>query len=222
LERWGTRTLPGDAHPPQPRTVDSVIEDAVLAIAASPWVYVALFAFATIDGFFPPVPSESAVIALAALWAATGDPALPWVVVAAMAGAFAGDQIAYTIGHHVDVGRLRLFRGPRGVQLMAATTSMLGDRGAAVILAARYVPIGRVAVNVCAGSLAYPRGRFVALAALAAVTWTATGVLIGAGAGRWLGHNPLWAVAVGVAVGAGFGLVIDGVLRRRRPLGEGA
>lgn len=108
------------------------------------------------------------------------------------------------------------------MQLMAATASLLGERGAAVILAARYVPIGRVAVNVCAGSLAYPRRRFVALAALAAVTWTATGVLIGVGAGRWLGHHPLWAVAVGVAVGAGFGLVIDGVLRRRRPLAGGA
>ena len=40
-------------------TVLSATEAWILAMAASPWIYPAMFAFATIDGFFPPVPSES-------------------------------------------------------------------------------------------------------------------------------------------------------------------
>jgi hypothetical protein len=42
------------------------------ALAESPWVLAVLYAVTTIDGFFPPVPSESAVIGLAALPASRG------------------------------------------------------------------------------------------------------------------------------------------------------
>ena len=42
------------------------MESWILALSASTWVYPALTGFAIIDGFFPPIPSESALIALAA------------------------------------------------------------------------------------------------------------------------------------------------------------
>ena len=41
----------------------------------SPWVYLAIFAVAVVDGFFPAVPSETAVIT-AGVFAATGEPDL--------------------------------------------------------------------------------------------------------------------------------------------------
>ena len=69
-----------------------------MALVGSPWVFVALYAFATVDGFFPPIPSETVVIALASLWASGGTPPLFPVILLAAAGAFTGDQIAYTIG----------------------------------------------------------------------------------------------------------------------------
>jgi membrane-associated protein len=74
--------------------------------------------------------------------------------------------------------------------------------------------VGRVAVNMTAGALGYPRKRFVGLTALAAVTWAAYGTAVGVGAGVWLEEHPLIAVVAGVVVGTVVGLLIDWVLRR--------
>jgi membrane-associated protein len=41
------------------------VQNWILALAASPLVYVGMYLFAAIDGFFPPIPSESLAIALA-------------------------------------------------------------------------------------------------------------------------------------------------------------
>lgn len=190
------------------------LQDWLLALAGSPWVYVALCAFTLIDGFFPPVPSESAVIALATLSVTSGNPVLLYIALAAAVGAFAGDQIAYTIGSRVDVRKLRLFRSGRGKATLDWAEHALMHRGSSFILAARYIPVGRVAVNLTAGALGYPRRRFLGLTGLAAVTWAAYGVGIGVGAGAWLEDHPIIAVGAGVVFGTLVGLAIDWVLRR--------
>lgn len=192
----------------------SAIEGWVPMLADSLWVFPALFLFATIDGFFPPIPSESVVIALASLSVSQGAPNIVLVVLAAALGAFAGDQIAYAIGSRVDVHRLRVFRTVRGRKALAWAEHALAHRGSSFILAARYIPIGRVAVNMTAGALGYPRKRFVGLTGLAAVTWAAYGSAVGAGAGLWLEDHPLIAVVAGVVVGTLVGVGIDWVLRR--------
>jgi membrane protein DedA with SNARE-associated domain len=203
----------------------SAVDAWVPALAESPWVYPVLTLLAAVDGFFPPVPSESVVIALASLAVAHGQPNLALVALAGAVGAFLGDQIAYAIGSRVDVHRLRLFRSPRGRRTLAWAEHALANRGSSFILAARYIPIGRVAVNMTAGALGYPRRRFVGLTALAAVSWAAYGTLVGAGAGIWLADHPVIAVVAGVVVGVLMGLGIDWVLRRwtglRRAAAEG-
>ncbi|PVU82377.1 hypothetical protein DDP54_04480 [Cellulomonas sp. WB94] len=197
-----------------------MLEHWILALAGSPWVFVALYAFATIDGFFPPIPSESVVIGLAALSASTGAPAIALLIPVAALGAFTGDQIAYTIGTKVDLHSLRLFRGRNGRKALAWAENALAHRGSSFILAARYIPIGRVAVNMSAGALGFPRRRFVGLTALAGLTWAAYGTAIGIGAGAWLKGHPVVAIAVGIAVGVVVGLVIDWALRRFLPAGD--
>ncbi|MFI2754305.1 DedA family protein [Cellulomonas sp. P22] len=189
-----------------------MLEEWILALGGSGWVYGVVWAFAAIDGFFPPVPSESVVIALAAISVTTGGPHPALLAVVAAAGAFTGDQIAYAIGSRVDAHRLRIFRTRRGAQALRWAEDALAHRGSSFILAARYIPVGRVAVNMTAGALGYPRRRFVALTALAGVTWGVYGVLIGMGAGAWLHDHPVTAVVVGVVLGAVVGIVIDRVL----------
>lgn len=199
-----------------------MLEEWILALAGSGWVYLGVMAFAAIDGVFPPVPSESVVIALAALTMTNGTPNLWLLGPAAAVGAFVGDQVAYLIGSRVDVHRLRLFRGPQGAKALAWAEKALVERGSSFILAARYIPIGRVAVNMTAGALGYPRARFMALSSLACVTWAAYGIAIGVGAGAWLHDHPVVAVVVGVCVGAAVGLLIDLVLRKWLRPGAGA
>lgn len=191
-----------------------MLEEWILALAGSGWIYLGIYVFATIDGFFPPVPSESVVIAVAAT-AMVGDGPNLWLLVAsAAAGAFTGDQIAYAIGSRVDVYRVRFLRGRRGRATLAWAEHALANRGSSFILAARYIPVGRVAVNMTAGALGYRRRRFVALTGLAAVTWAVYGTAIGVGAGAWLHDHPVIAVVAGVVIGVVVGLLIDWILRR--------
>lgn len=203
----------------------TAVSDWAVALAGTPWVFVALYAFATIDGFFPPIPSESVIIALAALFIASGSPDF-WILGAvAAAGAFTGDQIAYSIGRHIPIRRLRFMQGRRAKASLAWAERALAERGASFIISARYIPIGRVAVNMTAGATGYPRRRFSALAVVAAISWSIYSVLLGIGAGKLFGDkHPLLAMAIGVAVGLLLGVVIDGLIswwgrRRGRPVG---
>jgi membrane protein DedA with SNARE-associated domain len=201
-----------------------VLEGWALALVGSPWIFVVLYLFATIDGFFPPIPSESIVIALSAVAITEGTPNLALIMLVAAAGAWTGDQIAYQIGTKVKVRELRFLRSPKGQAAVDWAENALANRGAAFIIAARYIPIGRVAVNMTAGAVGYSRRRFMGLTAIAAVTWGCYSAMIGIGAGAWLHDHTLVAVAVGVVGGLAIGLVVDWVLRKlthHRPV-EGA
>lgn len=191
-----------------------MLEGWALALVGSPWIFVVLYLFATIDGFFPPVPSESIVIALSAVAMAEGTPNIALIMVVAAAGAWSGDQIAYQIGTKVKVRQLRFLRSPKGQAAVDWAENALEHRGAAFIIAARYIPIGRVAVNMTAGAVGYSRRRFMGLTAIAAVTWGAYSSLIGIGAGAWLHDHTVVAVVVGVIGGLAIGLVVDWVLRK--------
>lgn len=190
------------------------VEEWLLGLVGSPLVFLGLYLFATIDGFFPPIPSESVVIALASLSVSSGAPSLPLVILVAALGAFTGDQIAYTIGSRVQVRTLRIFRSARAQAALDWAEEALRTRGASFIIAARYIPVGRVAVNMTAGALHYPRRRFVGLAAFAAVTWACYSTAIGIGAGRVLEGHPVYAIVVGVVGGMLIGVVVDWVLSR--------
>ena len=188
------------------------MEQWIEALAGSPWVFLALYLFATIDGFFPPVPSESAVIALAALGASTGSPNIALIGGVAAAGAFSGDQTAYSIGRHIPLRTWRFMRGPRQQRALDWAEQALERRAGVYIIAARYIPVGRVAVNMTAGASGLRRLRFTALAAIAAVSWSGYSVLLGVGAGTWLEGRPVLAVAVGVAGGLVLGAALEPLL----------
>jgi len=195
-------------------TMLAQLEGWILDLGASLWIYPAMYVFATIDGFFPPIPSESVVITLTVLAHSEGEPWLPGVLVLAIAGAWTGDQIAYQIGRAVGTERFAFLRSARGRKAVDWARHALAHRGASFILAARYVPIGRVAVNMTAGAVGYPRHRFMLYSGIAAVTWGIYSMLIGLAAASWLGHNTLLAMAVGVVAGILLGVLVDQVVQR--------
>ena len=189
----------------------------LLTVAASPLVYAGMFVFAVVDGFFPPMPSEAAAVGLAALAASAGTPNLALVLLAAAGGAFVGDLLAYTIGGRIDVHHLPLLRRGRGLRTLRWAEHALTHRGTSFILAARFIPVARVAVNMSAGALGYPSRRFMGLAAIGSVSWAAYSVAIGIGAGAWFEGHPVGAVVVGIVGGLIIGIVLDAVLTRHQP-----
>ena len=78
-----------------------------------------------------------------------------------------------------------------------------------LILTARYIPVGRVAVNVTAGATGLRHPRFAGLSALAGVSWAVYSVAIGLFAGSWLSGNPLLAALLGIVIALTIGIVID-------------
>lgn len=186
-----------------------------VALAGSPWMLLIVYSFITIDGVFPPVPSESVVIVLAALATADGGPDLWLLGSVAAAGAFTGDQVAYSIGRRITVRHMRTMRSPRAQQAVLRAETALARRGAALIIGARFIPVGRVAVNMTAGTVRFSRRRFGLLATIAAIVWSAYSILLGAGAGHLLAeHHPLAGVVVGVMGGLLIGVLVDRVLQR--------
>jgi membrane protein DedA with SNARE-associated domain len=190
--------------------------DWLLAISAGPLLYLVVYALAALDGVFPLVPSESVVIAVAALWMSSGTPNLALLLLAASAGAFTGDQLAYVIGRRIDVHGIRILNNPRGRRMVDWAERALVRRGPSFILAARFVPVGRVAVNLTAGAIGYPRRRYAGLTALASLSWSVYSVAIGLLAGAWFHGHPFVAAAVGIVGGLLGGIALDRVLSRRR------
>ena len=188
----------------------------LLSLAESALVYPGMFVLAVLDGFFPPVPSEVAAVGLSALSAASGTPHLGLVLLAAASGAYVGDLIAYGIGSRIDVHRLPFLRRGRGRRTLAWAERSLAGGGSGFILAARFLPVARVAVNMAAGALGYPRRRFLGVAAIGSVAWAGYSAMIGIGAGAWLQGRPLGAVVLGVVVGLLIGGLFDAVFRRRQ------
>ncbi|MBO0979200.1 DedA family protein [Microbacterium sp. SD291] len=196
-----------------------IINEIIFQAASSPWLYLVMFATAVIDGFFPPIPSETVLVAAAAVAASSGDANIVLLCAMAALGAVIGDNIAYAIGRSVGVRRWAWMRRPRVAAAVQRAQRTLEHRGAPLIIGARYIPVGRVAVNMSAGALRYPWRRFLPLSIVAAVTWAAYSAGIGVIAGSWIEDQPLLSAVLGIAFALVIGLVIERVasMSRRRP-----
>ena len=199
------------------------INDFILAAAGQPWVLVLVFACCVIDGFFPPIPSESVVVGLAAV-AATADIPSPVLLLATAAGgAFLGDNIAYLIGRGTGTRRWAWMRGPRMQKAFLWAGRELRKRPASLILVARFVPIGRVAVNLTAGATHYRRTRFVGLTVLSALVWAAYSVAIGMFFGQWFEDNHLLGAVIAIVCAIVLGIGVDrGISRLRGKIPQAA
>jgi membrane-associated protein len=190
------------------------INDFILAAAGQPWVLLVVLACCMIDGFFPPIPSESVVVGLAAV-AATADVPNPWLLMlVAGLGAFSGDNIAYLIGRRVGTRRWSWMRGPRMQSGFRWAGHELRKRPASLILVARFIPIGRVAVNLTAGVTHYHHLRFVALTVLSATLWASYSVGIGLFFGQWFENNHLLGAVIAIICAVGLGILVDLVINR--------
>ncbi len=200
------------------------LDQLVLDASGSPWILLAVLAFTIIDGFFPPVPSESVVVGLAALSVTTGQPSLVLLGIVAALGAMIGDNIAYEIGRRIGrseqgLSRFALARKPWFTKAMARASAALQRRVSTAVLAGRFIPGGRVAVNVTAGASGVLPRVFRPLTVLSGICWAAYSIIVGTVAGSWVHDHPVLGVLVAIVLGIVIGLVVDATLalvRRRR------
>jgi membrane protein DedA with SNARE-associated domain len=188
-----------------------VFQHLVDLVGSSNWSYAIIFAFALLDVLLPIVPSETSVIT-AGVVAGAGDLSLPLVVLAAAAGAFTGDNIAYFLGRYAgDRITGRLFRGEKGEQRLAWADEQLRKRGGELIVTARFIPAGRTLVTLTAGGLGMPWRRFALFDVIAGLTWALYASLLGYVGGKAFESRPwvglILAVAIAFTVGGAIELV---------------
>lgn len=200
---------------PEGENLGDLITAWAHSVSGSPVVLVVLAGLCFIDGFFPPLPSESIVIGLTS-WSFASQPGAVvslWLVfLAAAVGAGAGDSFAFFLGSRIPVEKIPFLNRGKGKTAYELARRTLYRRGTSFIFAARFIPGGRIAVNICAGATGFPYSRFVRTDFMAVICWVAYGMAIGAVSGKLVGGvHPLLAVVVGIVGGLLLSLVMDRV-----------
>jgi membrane-associated protein len=191
------------------------INTAIISLAGSPWMWGLVLLLIVIDGFFPFLPGESVIVALAAVGASTGLPNLWLLLLVAGLGSFLGDNIAFLIGRRVGASRLQAHTDEKVARLTRRAHAHFASRPAAVILTAKFVPVGRVAINVLAGATGFSRRSFIALSAISGAAWAVYSILVGLAAGAWVHNNPIFGMVIAVAVALTVGVLVDRVGKRQ-------
>ena len=183
------------------------------------WSYLVIFGVALVDAFFPLVPSET-VLVIGGSFAASGDLNLALVILAGAAGAILGDNISYGIGALVGERTVkRWFRGEKAHRRLEWAERTLDERGAYIIIIARFIPGGRTAVTFSAGYIpTFPWRRFIVYDIAAGAIWATYAALLGYFGGKTFEDHPFWGVALALGIALTLGLVVEAVrhFRQRR------
>jgi membrane-associated protein len=187
----------------------TALQDWVVAAGGTWWVPFVVFGLCAVDAFFPTVPSESVIVALSSLWASSSVPPIWLTVIAGWTGAFLGDNIAYLIGRTVGWKRFGFLHRGRGLAAVQAAERGLERRALLFLMTARYIPLGRTAVNLTAGAVRYPWRKFWHRSLAATFVWAVYSCTIGAVAGSWFEDNHLLAITVAVVIAVVVALIVE-------------
>ncbi|MGH9079671.1 MAG: DedA family protein [Acidimicrobiales bacterium] len=188
-----------------------------------PWSYVIAFVLPALDGIFPVVPSESAVVTLGVATAGSTDPRIGVLVLLAAAGAFLGDNLSYLIGRHFGPwASRRFFAGEKGERRQRWAERTLGRHGPLLLIACRFIPGGRTAVTLTCGVTGYSRRRFVLATAIAAAVWALYAFLVGRLGGHVFEDTPWLGLVGALGFVLSLSLLVEALRRsarwlRRRP-----
>lgn len=185
------------------------VEEWILGVADAWWIHFVVYALATMDGFFPTVPSESVIVTLSSLWSSSGQPSLILVALAAWMGAWTGDNLGYFIGSKIGWDRFRFLREGRGRRAVEAAGRGLQKRALIFLMTARYIPFGRTAVNLVAGAVHYPHRNFWPRSLLSTFVWAVYSCAIGAVAGAWFADHHMLAITVALVAAVVIALVLE-------------
>lgn len=182
------------------------------------WFLAMIFIIALLDSVIPIVPSETTVI-IGGVAVATGDAPYPLiaVIVAGAVGAFIGDNVAYTIGHHWSAAfERRAERKPKFATKLARARAQIHNRGGRLLITARFIPGGRTALTLASGITRQPRAWFVRWTLIAATIWATYGASLARLVGEPFKDDHTKAIWIAFGTAMGINVLIELVRLFRR------
>ena len=181
-------------------------------VTSSPAAYPVILAFVALDALLPLIPSEM-ILMSGAVGAVQGDLILWLVFVVGLAGAMLGDVLTYLLGNKVGQPAVdRVLKDDKSRRRVGWARRNLRRHGEGLLIASRFLPLGRTAANFAAGMLSFPGRRFLAADLLAASLSVGYLVVLGAVAGTF--GQSFWAsLALSVGLAAVLLLSLEGFRR---------
>lgn len=187
--------------------------------------YLVVLLLAAFDVIVPVLPSESVVI-LGGVLAYQGRLHPVPLVMAAAAGAIAGDHLSYGIGRWTQRGRPQPGRrgGERRLgkaeRLQVWAGRQLERRGPVLLIIARFIPGGRTASTFMAGRTAYTLRRYTPTTIGAGLLWATFATMLGYIGGRTFHEQTLLATGLGMVLAIGFAGAVELVLSWRERVND--
>jgi membrane-associated protein len=188
---------------------------ALVVLAPSELVaaYAAIGLLVAGDAVIPMLPGETAIQA-GGILAAVGNLQLAVVILAGAAGTVLGDSMAFAVGRAGRGHAYGLLTRLAGEERLARARETFLRHGGAFVIAGRYVPVGRLVVNLTAGAL-MPYRRFLPLSVVAGTLWSSQAAIVAYLLGALL-EVPLLAFGASVAWSALLLAVVLGFNRLRQ------
>jgi membrane protein DedA with SNARE-associated domain len=186
------------------------VQEFVLSLVGSPWLYPVFGLVIAVSAAIPPVPSSALIVALGAVNAHSGHPALILLIVAGTAGSVLGDHVMYLLGRGSRFTQWPLLRSPATQRRVEKLESKLESGGLYFAVLARFIPLGRTLIALVSGSTRLDLKEWLARTTGAGTIWTAYSLAFGWLTARWI-PLPLWA-AVAIAVGGS--LLLGAIISR--------
>ncbi len=207
-----------------PFVVEGIVEgDGIpdLDLEAVSRPYLAIAAFVAFDAVIPIFPSESLLNAASTL-ASQGQLDLGPIIIAGALGAILGDSALYwlarTVGRQLVGGWVE--KGKENPKV-ATSFRMLGESAPLLIVAGRYVPGMRFAVNASMGIERYSYPRFLLWSSIGGASWAAYTCLLAFWVGTKLGEYPVVSVITSALITTAILALLYRPLKRRWEHAEG-
>lgn len=181
--------------------------DWLIEVATSEWVYAVAGGVVLVDGLIGLIPSET-VLHAAGVGASRGSTSIVLTIAIATVCASAADLLAYAVGARWGTTlRDKFLRSDRVWSSEKSERKVRGVRAQLderpwIITVARFVPTLRTVTMYSAGTLEFPRQRFLLHEVPGALLWASFHVLIGYVLGRVFEDTSFWvpfAVSTGIA-----------------------
>ena len=186
------------------------VQEFVLSLVGSQWLYPVFGLVIAVSAAIPPVPSSALIVALGAVNAHSGHPALILLIVAGTAGSVLGDHVMYLLGRGSRFTQWPLLRSPATQRRVEKLEAKLESGGLYFAVLARFIALGRTLIALVSGSTRLDLKEWLARTTGAGTIWTAYSLAFGWLTARWI-PLPLWA-AVAIAVGGS--LLLGAIISR--------